>query len=92
MGHELVGDVIRVLVAVDSPIYTQLLVEALKRDRVLDVFTAESESVVAIANAPNVNVLVISSTRPACSWARSAATTSPWMRSQTACTSARRRW
>ena len=62
MGHELVGEVIRVLVAVDSPIYTQLLVEALKRDPVLDVFSANSEFVVATANAPNIDVLIISST------------------------------
>jgi len=61
MGHELAGEVIRVLVAVDSPIYTRLLVDALRRDRALDVFTADSESVVATANAPNVDVLIISS-------------------------------
>src|ERR1700740_2308658 len=63
MEHEGIGDeqAVRVVVADSSQIHTQLLVDALGRDRCLEVFASDSESLVATAVAPRVDVLVISS-------------------------------
>jgi DNA-binding NarL/FixJ family response regulator len=54
---------IRVLVADNTRIHTQLLADALKRDRGLDVLSADSDShgVIATAAAHKAHVLVISS-------------------------------
>lgn len=52
---------IRVLVVANSLIHTQLLVDALKRDRDLEVFSSDAKSVIETAAAPNIDVLVISS-------------------------------
>lgn len=55
------NSLIRVLVVANSLIHTQLLVDALKRDRDLEVFSSDAKSVVEAATAPNVDVLLISS-------------------------------
>lgn len=53
--------VIRVLVAANSLIHTQLLVDALKRERDFEVFSSDAKSVVEAGTAPNIDVLVLSS-------------------------------
>jgi two-component system nitrate/nitrite response regulator NarL len=57
------GDRIRVLVADNSRIHTQLLADALKKDHELEVISegSDSASVIATAAAQKVDVLVISS-------------------------------
>ncbi|HUL14154.1 MAG TPA: LuxR C-terminal-related transcriptional regulator [Methylococcaceae bacterium] len=57
------GDTIRVLVADNTRIHTQLLADALKRDRQLEVIGCDSESrgVTLAAVARNIDVLVLSS-------------------------------
>ena len=66
MEREQVGGiktVIRVLVVDNSLIHTQLLVDALRRDPDLEVFTSDCDvkAVIEAALAPNLDVLVISS-------------------------------
>ena len=57
------GDKIRVLVADNTRIHTQLLADALKRDHELDVISADSDShaLIAAAVAHQADVLLISS-------------------------------
>jgi DNA-binding NarL/FixJ family response regulator len=52
---------IRVLVVANSFSHTQLLVDALNRDRDLEAFSSDAKLIVEAATAPNVDVLVISS-------------------------------
>lgn len=62
-GQSGATDRVCVLVADNSPIHTQLLAEALKRDRALEVTTADSgvEGLLAAVSKRNVDVVVISS-------------------------------
>jgi len=61
--HQVGGNRICVLVADNTRIHTQLLAEALQRDRELDVISADSDShgLIAIAAAHKADVLLISS-------------------------------
>jgi two-component system nitrate/nitrite response regulator NarL len=55
--------VIRVLVADDTRIHTQLIADALRRDGALEVICADSDShgLIARADLPNINVLLLGS-------------------------------
>jgi len=61
--HKVSGDRIRVLVADNTRMHTQLLADALQRDRELDVISADSDShgLIALAAAHKTDVLLISS-------------------------------
>ena len=63
MRNETFGSVIRVLVADDTRIHTQLLAEAMKRDVALAVISSNSDSkgLIAEVDLQNIDVLVLSS-------------------------------
>ena len=53
--------VIRLLVADDTRLYTQLLTEALRRDGALEVISSDSEELLAQADMQSIDVLLLSS-------------------------------
>ena len=63
MRNETFGTVIRVLVADDTRIHTQLLADALRRDGALEVISSDSDSqgLIARADLHNVDVLLLGS-------------------------------
>jgi two-component system nitrate/nitrite response regulator NarL len=61
MRDETIGLVIRVLVADDTRLHTQLLADALRRDGAFEVIGSDSQELVARADLHNFDVLILSS-------------------------------
>lgn len=63
MRAQMFGSVIRVLVADDTRIHTQLLADALRRDGTLEVISSDSDSqgLISRADFHNINVLLLGS-------------------------------
>ena len=63
MRHQAPGVVIRILVADDTRIHTQLLADALRRDGGLEVISSDSDSqgLIARADLHNIDVLLVGS-------------------------------
>jgi two-component system, NarL family, nitrate/nitrite response regulator NarL len=61
MRNKTVEVMIRVLVADDTRLHTQLLADALRRDGALEVLSSDSEELIARADLHNIDVLLLSS-------------------------------